>query len=203
MFLAVFAAGLWADSSALLADSADNLGDALVYVISLYVAYRSLRWRAGAAFMKGLVQLAFGLGINIGVVIKMLGQPNRLGSRSWPSLRDPGRQSSLSGVAAAPSWRRREQRSVWLCSSNDVTGNLAVIVSGAAVWLTGNFWPHLIVAALLATVFLHTSYEYCGTQCIPGAQAPTDARQPGALDNMRYGDIIANARQPGAAVFRT
>ncbi|MBA2491466.1 MAG: cation transporter [Gammaproteobacteria bacterium] len=86
MFLAVFAAGLWADSSALLADSADNLGDALVYVISLYVAYRSLRWRAGAAFIKGLVQLAFGLGIIIGVVIKMLGQPNRLGSRSWPSL---------------------------------------------------------------------------------------------------------------------
>ena len=38
---------------ALMADSADNLGDSLVYAMSLFVVARSVRWRAGAAFMKG------------------------------------------------------------------------------------------------------------------------------------------------------
>ena len=63
MFAGELAAGIWADSRALMADSADNLGDSLVYGISLMVLARSLRWRAAAAFAKGLIQLAFGLGL--------------------------------------------------------------------------------------------------------------------------------------------
>jgi len=160
MFLALAAAGLWADSSALLADSADNLGDAFVYAISLYVAYRSLRWRAGAAFIKGLIQLAFGLGIVIGIVIKLLGQPEPVGI----AIMAVAAIALIANLICLMLLKRHRgedvnMRSVWLCSRNDVIGNLAVIVSGAAVWLTGSFWPDLFVATLLALVFLHTSYE--------------------------------------------
>ncbi|MBA2409947.1 MAG: cation transporter [Gammaproteobacteria bacterium] len=160
MFLALVATGLWVDSSALLADSADNLGDALVYAISLFVAYRSLRWRAGAAFVKGLLQLAFGLGIMIGIVVKLLGHPEPVGLAIM-AVAAVALIANLTCLMLLQRHRGEDvnMRSVWLCSRNDVIGNLAVIVSGAAVWLTGNFWPDLIVAALLATVFLHTSYE--------------------------------------------
>src|SRR5947209_1362342 len=43
MFVVVLAAGLYASSTALLADSLDNLGDAVTYALSLYVAWRSER----------------------------------------------------------------------------------------------------------------------------------------------------------------
>jgi Co/Zn/Cd efflux system component len=160
MFLALVAAGVWADSSALLADSADNLGDAFVYAISLFVAYRGLRWRAGAAFIKGLVQLGFALGIIIGIVIKLLAQPDPVGL----AIMAVAAMALVANLACLMLLRRHRgedinMRSVWLCSRNDVIGNLAVIVSGAAVWLTGSFWPDLVVATLLAAVFLHTSYE--------------------------------------------
>ena len=73
MFAGELTAGILVDSKALIADSADNLGDTLVYVISLFVVARSLRWRAGAAFAKGLIQLAFGIGIVASIVASLMG----------------------------------------------------------------------------------------------------------------------------------
>jgi Co/Zn/Cd efflux system component len=63
MFLTELAAGLAAGSVAVLADSLDMLGDALVYGFSLYVVRRNGRWRACAALLKGGIMLLFGLGV--------------------------------------------------------------------------------------------------------------------------------------------
>ncbi len=49
MFVLESSAGILAHSTALLADSLDMLGDALVYGLSLYALHRSDGWRAGAA----------------------------------------------------------------------------------------------------------------------------------------------------------
>jgi len=45
-------------------------------------------------------------------------------------------------------------RSVWLCSRNDAIGNIAVLLAALGVWLSGTAWPDLIVAAVMATIFL-------------------------------------------------
>jgi Co/Zn/Cd efflux system component len=50
-------------------------------------------------------------------------------------------------------------RSVWLCSRNDAIGNVAVMVAAAAVWLTASKWPDLIVAALMAGLFLWSASQ--------------------------------------------
>jgi Co/Zn/Cd efflux system component len=50
-------------------------------------------------------------------------------------------------------------RSVWLCSRNDAIGNLAVMVAAAGVWFTGTAWPDLIVAALMAGLFLWSATQ--------------------------------------------
>lgn len=47
MFVAVMSAAFYADSSALLADSLDNLGDALTYGLSLYAVARGAALKAG------------------------------------------------------------------------------------------------------------------------------------------------------------
>jgi Co/Zn/Cd efflux system component len=52
-------AGLVAHSTSLLAESADMLGDAIVYGFSLYVVSKSLAWQARAAMLKGVIMAAF------------------------------------------------------------------------------------------------------------------------------------------------
>ena len=61
MFLVEGASGLAADSVSLQADALDFLGDAATYGISLMVLGMSLRWRAGAALLKGTAMGAFGI----------------------------------------------------------------------------------------------------------------------------------------------
>src|SRR5512134_3771946 len=63
LFVGEYAAGWWAGSTALQADSLDSLGDAGVYALSLFVVGRSLRWRGGAGVIKGVIQGLFGLAV--------------------------------------------------------------------------------------------------------------------------------------------
>jgi Co/Zn/Cd efflux system component len=48
-------------------------------------------------------------------------------------------------------------RSVWLCSRNDAIGNIAVMVAALGVWGTATGWPDLLVAAILASLFLNSA----------------------------------------------
>jgi len=154
MFVLEISAGLAASSTALLADSVDMLGDAIVYGFSLYAVGRGLAWQSRAAFLKGLVMAAFGLGILTHVALKL--------SRG---LTPNVETMSLVGLVALAAnliclrmlWRHRHDdinmRSAWICSRNDVIGNLSVLVAAAAVWLTGSAWPDIIVGLLVAAVF--------------------------------------------------
>src|SRR3569623_1291330 len=52
-------------------------------------------------------------------------------------------------------------RSVWICSRNDVIGNLAVVLAAVGVFGTGTRWPDLVVAGIMATLGL-----WGGTQIV-------------------------------------
>jgi Co/Zn/Cd efflux system component len=45
-------------------------------------------------------------------------------------------------------------RSAWICTRNDVLGNLAVLAAAAGVFGTGTGWPDLVVAAIMASLAL-------------------------------------------------
>src|SRR5512138_1519176 len=74
LFVIESAAGLWASSNALVADSLDMLGDALVYGFSLYVLARDDLWKARSARIKGWIMVGFGV-FAIGQVIYKLVVP--------------------------------------------------------------------------------------------------------------------------------
>lgn len=160
MFVGEFTAGLLADSAALLADSADNLGDAFIYGLSLYVLYRSLRWRAGAAFVKGFIQLVFGIGVASQVVMKAKYGADPIGIVMM-GVAAIALLGNLTCFALLMKHRGDDvnMRSVWLCSRNDVLGNLGVIVAGIAVAITGSYWPDLLVGGAIALVFLYTAWD--------------------------------------------
>src|SRR5262249_58604132 len=50
-------------------------------------------------------------------------------------------------------------RSVWLCSRNDAIGHVAVMIAALGVWGTATRWPDLIVAAIMAGLFLYSSAQ--------------------------------------------
>jgi Co/Zn/Cd efflux system component len=50
-------------------------------------------------------------------------------------------------------------RSVWICSRNDVIGNLAVLLAAVGVFGTGDGWPDLTVAAIMAALALWGGFQ--------------------------------------------
>jgi Co/Zn/Cd efflux system component len=49
-------------------------------------------------------------------------------------------------------------RSAWVCTRNDVLGNLAVLLAALGVFGTGTGWPDTIVAAIMAGLALQGSW---------------------------------------------
>jgi Co/Zn/Cd efflux system component len=43
-------------------------------------------------------------------------------------------------------------RSAWICTRNDVLGNIAVLLAAAGVFGTGTGWPDVIVASIMAAL---------------------------------------------------
>ncbi len=59
-------------------------------------------------------------------------------------------------------WAHRDgdanMRSAWICTRNDVLGNLAVLVAAAGVFGTGTGWPDVIVATIMASLALQGAW---------------------------------------------
>jgi Co/Zn/Cd efflux system component len=53
-------------------------------------------------------------------------------------------------------------RSAWICTRNDVVGNLAVLAAAAGVFGTGTGWPDLIVAVIMAGLALQGAWTVIG-----------------------------------------
>ena len=158
MFLLEMSAGQIAGSKALQADALDFLGDALTYGLSLAVIGMSIRVRSTAALLKGASLLAMGLWVfaSTAYQILVLGVPRAeiMGAIGLLAL-----VANLASVVLLMRYKDGDAnvRSVWLCSRNDAIGNVAVIIASAAVWLTASAWPDLIVALLMAGLFLRSA----------------------------------------------
>lgn len=50
-------------------------------------------------------------------------------------------------------------RAVWLFSRNDALGNLAVVVAAGLVFWTRSAWPDLVVAVIIAGLFLQSAWS--------------------------------------------
>lgn len=158
MFGVELVAGLGAASVSLLADAVDFLGDAGNYALSLFVLGLAPVWRSRTAMIKGLTMGAYG--------IFVMGKA--LWSASTGVLPEPATMGLIGLLALAANggvgsllYAYRDgdanMRSVWLCTRNDMIGNLAVLFAALGVFGTGNGWPDIVVAAIMATLALKAS----------------------------------------------
>ncbi len=158
MFVVIVAAALYANSSSLLADSLDNLGDALTYGLSLLVVSKGIGAKARVALFKGILillaammvagQIAYRLFVPDVPIFEVMGTFSLLGL-------------AANSICLYLLWRHRNEdvnmSSVWECSRNDIASNVSVFLAAAGVWLTGSGWPDIAVALGLVCLLMRSA----------------------------------------------
>jgi Co/Zn/Cd efflux system component len=126
--------------------------------MSLAVIGLSLRVRATAALIKAATLALMGLWV-FGATIWhafVLGTPRAeiMGLIGFLAL-----AANVASVLILLKYKDGDAnvRSVWLCSRNDAIGNVAVMLAALGVWVTATGWPDIIVAAILASLFLNSA----------------------------------------------
>lgn len=194
MFGVEIAAGLAAGSASLQADALDFLGDSTNYAISLFVVGMALRYRAAAALAKGATMGLVGLWV--------------MGTIAWHALHGTFPSAATMGIVGfaalaanaasfALLWAFRDgdanMRSAWICTRNDVLGNLAVLLAALGVFGTGTGWPDLIVAAIMALLSLQGAAVVIRSAVkeirLPVPQGGIGRGAPPILRPMRGGDL--------------
>lgn len=177
--------GWIAGSVSLLADAVDFLGDSGNYAISLFVLGLAPLWRTRAALFKGLSMAAYGIFV--------------LGQLAWHALSgtvpDAGTMgviglialgANLSVAVLLYAYRNGDanMRSVWLCTRNDVFGNLAVLLAALGVFGSRQGWPDFAVAGLMSylglsaarSVVIHARGEMAAANADQAAHSATPSR---------------------------
>jgi Co/Zn/Cd efflux system component len=170
MFLVELAAGLIAHSTALVADSVDMLGDAIVYGFSLYVIGRGPAWQARGALLKGGIMAAFGAGVLVEVVAKLArGLTPEAGIMWTVALVALVANGSVLALLSRHRGDDINMRSAWLCSRNDVIANAGVLVAALGVGLSGSAWPDVLIGLAIAALFVLSAVGVIG-QALGAAQ---------------------------------
>ena len=158
MFLVMVAAALYGKSTALMADSLDNLGDALTYGLSFYAVARGAKVKAKVALFKGalIFLAAFSVAAQIiyRVFVPSVPMFEVMGAFSFLGL-------TTNSLCLFFLWRHRHEdvnmSSVWECSRNDIASNLSVFVAAGAVWFTNSGWPDIVVALGLVWLLMRSA----------------------------------------------
>lgn len=153
--------GFVAGSQALKADSLDFLGDGSITLVGLL----ALAWSATARSRTALVQGCFLATLGIGVIA----------SAAWRAFNAVPPEADLMGgigvvalivnataVLVLAKFRGSgdaNARAIWLFSRNDALANVAVIAAAGLVAWTASAWPDLVVAAVIALLFLHSAFD--------------------------------------------
>ena len=158
MFLVELVSGVITHSNALSADSLDMFGDAFVYGLSLFVLTKHHKVQARASMVKGAVMLLIGLYVFAEAFYKMV-----------HPIVPPAQAITLIGILALVAngvclfllTRHKDKninmKSSWICSRNDMFGNVGVIIAGISVAYFNSMWPDIIVGMGIAGLAVYFS----------------------------------------------
>ncbi|MFC4348846.1 cation transporter [Kordiimonas lipolytica] len=160
MFLFEMPMGFVGQSQALKADALDFLGDTFTYGLSLYVIGKAGSLRAKAALFKGISLSVMGLWV-LGSTIYTVFYLNQPTAAIMGGVGAAALAANVASVLLLMRFKDGDAnvRSVWLCSRNDAIGNVMVMVAASGVWISGTGWPDLIVAGIMASLFLSGSFQ--------------------------------------------
>jgi len=159
MGLAELVGGFIAASQSLKADSLDFLGDGIITFIGLLSIGWSMKARSRTALIQGYFLAALGVGVLTAAGYRFFAQQlpeaEIMGGIGFIAL-------AVNIIAALVIRPHKEgdanTRAIWLFSRNDALNNIAVMIAAGLVAWTQTAWPDLIVAVIIAGVFLQSAY---------------------------------------------
>ena len=150
-FAVALAIGLFAQSSGLLGAALDNLGDAAVYIVSIYAVGRPLNAKVAAARLSGILLVSLALLLALEVVRRFLGGAEPIGI----AMIVTALLNAATNVINLRLLRKHRDKSVnlrasWMFTTNDMVANIGIALSGTAVMVFGAAWPDLVIGLVVA-----------------------------------------------------
>ena len=152
--------GFLADSQALKADALDFLGDGSITFLGLLAIGWGLRLRARSALLQGIFLGAMGIAVLVYTIYRTqvleIPEAGLMGGLGFIALL----VNVIAMIILIPHRKGDANvRAVWLFSRNDALGNILVVVGAGFVFLTETSYPDLIVAGIIASLFLQSSWS--------------------------------------------
>lgn len=155
MFVVEAGASWSAQSTALLADAIDFLGDSANYGVSLMALAAGSAWRSRVALAKGWTMALYGVAVLLVATWNVWrGVTPEPATMAIVGLLALTVNASVAVLLYAFRDGDANMKSVWLCSRNDAIGNVAVMLAAAGVFGTGTLWPDVAVAVVLGVLGL-------------------------------------------------
>lgn len=150
--------GFLAGSQSVKADALDFIGDGVISFLGLMAVGWGLAARAKAALLQGIFLGVLGAGVLVGTAYRVLVQ-HQPEAELMGILALVGLVVNVMAAVVLIPHRHGDAnvRAVWLFSRNDAIGNVAVMVAAVLVAWTQTPWPDLVVAVVIAALFLQSS----------------------------------------------
>lgn len=152
--------GVIADSTGLLGAALDNLGDAAVYIVSLYAVGRSVAAKVRAARLSGVLLILLSVGLLFEVVRRYLGGSEPIGlAMIITALVNAG--TNLLNLKLLRSHRKEgvHLKASWIFTTNDMLANLGIVLSGVAVMIFESPLPDLLIGLVVVGVVLKGGWD--------------------------------------------
>lgn len=160
MFFVEIFVGFKAHSSAVLADSLDMLGDAMVYGLSLWSLQKTTHWKGKVSQLKGFIMAALAAVVIGESLWKIFSPVETVGAL----MLGVGVLALAVNLVCFVLLNRHKGdginlRSAWICSRNDLLANSSVIFGGVLVLTTDSKWPDIIIALAIGLYVLKSSIQ--------------------------------------------
>lgn len=156
VFAAEITAGIMARSMGLMADSLDELADAIVYALSIYAITGTLIVKKRIARSSGILQLALALWGFVEIVRRFIGDepvPDFIVMIALSCAALAGNAASLYFLRKSKS-QEVHIKATQIFTSNDVIVNIGVIVAAVLVAVWQSKIPDLVIGAIVFVIVL-------------------------------------------------
>lgn len=152
-FLVAGTVGIIAQSTGLLGAALDNLGDALVYIVSLYAVGRTVVAKSRAARLSGVLLIVLSLALLVEVVRRFATGSEPIGM----AMMITALVNAATNILNLRLLRSHREEGVhlkasWIFTTNDMIANFGIVVSGLCVMIFASPLPDLLIGVVVAVI---------------------------------------------------
>lgn len=154
------AVGIVAQSTGLLGAALDNLGDAAVYLVSLYAVGRTAKAKARVARLSGVLLIVMSLGL-LGEIIRRFAAGSEPIGIAMIVVAIANAATNLVNLRLLRAHREHgvHLKASWIFTTNDMVANVGVVISGVAVMIFKSPLPDLLIGLVVVGIVLKGAWE--------------------------------------------